>query len=554
MTLKVLMLRKKLDDAQKAMAAVDTAAEALNTRESELAAAINEAQTDEEKATVEAAVTEFENDKTANNERKAALAAEISSIEAEIAQLEEKQNSTQRSAASDIGRKVDIPMNTRTRFCDMTFEQRSALVQREDMKEFLGQIRSLRDQKRGVSNGGLLIPEVMLSLVYSEILKVSQILPYVNLVEVSGTARQNIMGSVPKAVWTEACGNLNELELGFNDIEVDGYKVGGFIKVCNALLEDNDVNLAAEIIKLLGASIAVSLDQAMIFGTGTKMPLGIATRLAQTSQPESYPATAPAWTDLHTTNILTLNINSSTGAAFFAPLIEALGVAKKKGIAGDGKLFWVMSRKTKIAVLSKALAFDSGAALKAGISNEMPVIGGTIIEMESPELQDYEIIGGFGAGYLLSQRQGARFGSSDQQFFTNDQTVFKGTARYDGKPVFGENFVIVNFANTSPTTTATFPTDYANTDLGVLGVTAANGSAAGDTVLTVTGAEASGTTLKYKIGSYALNTGDTVKGWTALTSGTTQITCAAGKTITVAELDGSGRVIKTGSAVSNPKA
>ena len=112
----------------------------------------------------------------------------------------------------------------------------------------------------------------------------------------------------------------------------------------------------------------------------------------------------------------------------------------------------------------------------------------------------------------------------------------------------------MNFANTSPTTTATFPTDYANTDLGVLGVTAANGSAAGDTVLTVTGAEASGTTLKYKIGSYALNTGDTVKGWTALTSGTTQITCAAGKTITVAELDGSGRVIKTGSAVSNPKA
>jgi hypothetical protein len=213
-----------------------------------------------------------------------------------------------------------------------------------------------------------------------------------------------------------------------------------------------------------------------------------------------------------------------------------------------------MSRKTRIAILAKALAFNSAAALKAGIDDEMPVIGGKIIEMEDPELQDYEIIGGYGAGYLLGRRQDARFGNSDQQFYTDDQTVFKGTARYDGKPVYGENFVIVNFGNVSPETDQAFETDYANTELGVLGVTAAAGTASGDTVLTVTGKEASGTTLKYKIGNYNLNAGNTVKGWTALTSGTTQITCTAGKTITVAELDGSGRVIKAGSAIAVPKA
>lgn len=41
---------------------------------------------------------------------------------------------------------------------------------------------------------------------------------------------------------------INELSLGFNDIEVDGYKVSGFFKMCNAILEDNDVNLAQEFI------------------------------------------------------------------------------------------------------------------------------------------------------------------------------------------------------------------------------------------------------------------------------------------------------------------
>lgn len=552
MALKVLMLRKKLDDAQKAMLAIRAAADELTKRESELAADIEAAQTDEEKAAVEAAVEAFETDKAANTEREAALAAEISSIESEISQLEEKQN---RSAepGSEPERKVDFTMSE-MRFAAMSYEQRKAFVKLEEVKNFLTQIRAMKNQERGVSNGSLLIPEVMLPLVYSEIKDNSQLLPYVNETEVSGTARQNIMGAIPVAVWTEACGKLNELELGFSDVEVDGFKVGGYIKVCNALLEDNDVHLASEIIKMLGASIAVALDKAIVFGKGVKMPLGIAVRLAQTVQPDNYPATAPAWTDLHTTNIITLNIGSSSGVEFFSALIGALGVAKKKGIAGDGKLFWVMSRKTKIAILTKALAFNSAAALKAGIDDEMPVIGGKIIEMEDPALQDYEIIGGYGAGYLLGRRQGARFGTSDQQFFTNDQTVFMGTARYDGRPVYGENFVIVNFGNVSPETDQAFETDYANTDLGVLGVTAAAGTASGDTVLTVTGNEVSGTTLKYKIGSYNLNTGDTVKGWTALTSGTTQITCTAGKTITVAELDGSGRVIKAGSAIAVPKA
>ena len=552
MALKVLMLRKKLDDAQKAMLSIRAAADELAKRESELAADIEAAQTDEEKAAVEAAVEAFETDKAANTEREAALAAEISSIESEISQLEEKQN---RSAepGSEPERKVDFTMSE-MRFAAMSYEQRKAFVGREEVKNFLAQIRAMKNQERGVSNGSLLIPEVMLPLVYSEIKENSQLLPYVNETEVSGTARQNIMGAIPVAVWTEACGKLNELDLGFSDVEVDGFKVGGYIKVCNALLEDNDVHLASEIIKMLGASIAVALDKAMVFGKGVKMPLGIAVRLAQTVQPDNYPATAPAWTDLHTTNIITLNIGSSSGVEFFSSLIGALGVAKKKGVAGDGKLFWVMSRKTKIAILAKALAFNSAAALKAGIDDEMPVIGGKIIEMEDPELQDYEIIGGYGAGYLLGRRQGASFGTSDQQFYTDDQTVFKGTARYDGKPVYGENFVIVNFGNVSPETDQAFETDYANTDLGVLGVTAAAGTASGDTVLTVTGKEASGTTLKYKIGSYNLNTGDTVKGWTALTSGTTQITCTAGKTITVAELDGSGRVIKAGSAIAVPKA
>ena len=58
-----------------------------------------------------------------------------------------------------------------------------------------------------------------------------------------------------------------------------------------------------------------------------------------------------------------------------------------------------------------------------------------------------------------------------------------------------------------------------------------------------------------KIGSIALNEGQKLDApWTALTSGSTGITAAAGTPITVAEIDGKSRVIKRGEALSVPKA
>ena len=141
----------------------------------------------------------------------------------------------------------------------------------------------------------------------------------------------------------------------------------------------------------------------------------------------------------------------------------------------------------------------------------------------------------------------------------------KGTARYDGKPIFGEAFVIVNFANTSPTTSATFPTDWANTDLNELTVSAAaSASNAGKTVLTVTDYLAdSDPVLYYKLGTQKVEAGEKIAvsgtgAWAALTSGTTEITAAAGKQITVVELNAAaasgGVVVSAGKVASVPKA
>ena len=558
MALKALMLKRQIDLKQKALDELRSKDAEFEKREAELEASIEEVQTDVERAAVEEAVTSFESEKAAHDEAAGKLEEEIRGLETELSEIEEKQDApapAEVPAQETEERKVETMTEIRTRFSEMTMEQRSAFVKREDVAAWLSAVRAMKGQSRAITNAELIIPEVVLPMLHAEAARASQMLSLVNVSALTGTSRQRIMGSIPEAVWTEMCAAINEVDLGFNEIEMDGFKVAAFIKVCNALLDDNDVNLASEIISVLGAAIGKALDKAILFGTGVKMPLGIATRLAQTSQPADYPAKAPTWTDLHETNILTLNINSTSGTAFFQSLILA-AIAAKPHDAANGNMFWVMNRKTRLTILAKALAFDAAAALTAGVNGVMPVIGGRIIELETTELQDYEIIGGFGDAYKLVQRQGSTFGVSDQVLFLQDQTAFKGVARYDGKPVFPDSFVIINFNNTSPTTTATFADDYANTDLGTLTVTAAaHGSTSGKTVLTVTGTEVSGTTLKYKIGDIALTEGEKLgTGWTSLTSGSTGITAAAGTVITVAELDGNSRVIKRGQALSVPKA
>jgi len=369
---------------------------------------------------------------------------------------------------------------------------------------------------------------------------------------VGGKARQNIAGTIPEAVWTEMCAKINELDIGFNQIEVDGYKVGAYIPICNAVLEDSDVDLADEIVRAIGIAVAKALDKAILFGKGTKMPLGIVTRLAQTSEPADWESDGPAWTDLHVSNVQKINVGSETGVAFFTALIEKLGIAKPK-YSSDG-LFWVMNRKTHIKILTKALAFNANAALVSNTSM-MPVLGGTIVEFEDDEIADNEIIGGFGGNYLMAERAGLKFASSDIPLFLEDQTVFKGTARYDGKPVAGEAFVIVNFANTNPTTSKDFAEDYANTGLNDLTLTAAAGGTAGKTVITVAGTVAqSDPVLKYKLGDIAVKAGDKLPaGFETLASGTTAITAAAGKKITVVELDGNSRIVSAGVVASVPK-
>lgn len=460
MALKALMLRKQINEKNKILEQLREKDGEFQTREAELERSIEEASTEEEMTAVGEAMDQFEQDKKEHEQQKATLEKEVGDLENQLQELEKEQPAPQQPEARKDEKIMNL--NTRTKFFGMNVQERDAFLARDEVKSFLQRTREMKNQSRSVSGADLLIPTVVLELIRENIAEFSKLYKHINVRRVPGKARQTIMGTIPEAVWTEMCGKINELSLNFNAVEVDGYKVGGFIPICNAILEDSDIALASEIISALGKAIGLALDKAILYGTGTKMPLGIVTRLAQASEPENYPGNARPWKNLSNTNLLV--ISGKTDAALFKELVKASGAAKGK--YSSGNRFWVMSDSTKANLTANALSINAAGAIVSGMNESMPVIGGAIETLDF--IPDGVIIGGYGSNYLLAEREGASMAQSEHVRFLEDQTVFKGTARYDGIPVIAEAFVAIGISGTKPTADAvTFTEDSANKANGV---------------------------------------------------------------------------------------
>jgi HK97 family phage major capsid protein len=454
--LKVIMLRKKLSEVTKKLTEAREKAKELATREKELEAAIEEAQTDEEKEAVAQEVEQYEKDKEENDESVRTLEKEVSDTESELAELESKQRQAEPVPEARM-RGVETVKTTRKKFFGMTVQERDAFFARDDVHAFLERVRTLGTQNRAITGAELTIPSVMLELLRENIEEYSKLYKHVRVQSVPGKARQTIQGTIPEAVWTEMNAAINELSLVFNNAEVDGYKVAGYMVINNAVLKDSDIDLATTIITSLGQSIGLALDKAILYGTSKKMPTGVVTRLAQAAKPETYPDTAREWKNLSSSNIVSIAA-AKKGVDLFKEIVIASGNAKGK--YSTGNRFWAMNETTKTKLVAEALSFNAAGAIATGMGDTMPIVGGAIETLDF--IPDNVIVGGYGDLYLLAEREGAQITQSEHVKFLEDQTVYKGLARYDGLPVIAEGFVAIGILGTTPTADMTFAEDTEN--------------------------------------------------------------------------------------------
>lgn len=479
MSLKVLVLQNRIDRQSAELQALQEKDAEFDAREASLREDIEAAQTEEERQAVEAAVDAFDAELDAHRSAKAQLVNSIQALTFEVETLEQNQTppAPAPAAAEHKEERIEttmtpmsslnirsLPMAQRA-FDALPMAQRNEIVAQEDVRSFFAQLRSMRGAQAALQGGDLTIPVIFLDLIAENMYRYSKLLNRIRVRDVSGQARQTVAGLVPEAVWTEMCAQINELTFAFNQVTLDGWKVAGFIPVCNSLLEDSDLNLAGIIVEMLSEAIGLAMDKAILYGKGAgyHMPMGIVTRLAQESQPESYPANFRPWEDLHTSNIKSISADA-TGTAFWAALQLAAIPAYNRYARGE--MFWAMNSKTYGKLKAKAIATDINGAFVAMVGGTLPIISGDIDILEF--MPDNDIVGGFGDLYLLGLRRDMTIEASREVQFIQDNTVFKGKMRADGVPVIAEAFVAININGSTPATSMTFAADGANTVSGVL--------------------------------------------------------------------------------------
>lgn len=310
-----------------------------------------------------------------------------------------------------------------TRTMGSNYEQRNAGIMsiRESMgiqevRDFYTSIQSAITEKRDLTGSENTIPVQVIDRIESKIGDYSILINEVSVETLTGRGRAVLAGDIPEAIWTEMTGALQKLTDKFEGVEIDGYSLGGFVPVPNSIIEDSLINLASHVEDRIAKSIAKALDKAILKGKGaaSKQPDGIIPAIPTENQVES---------DGKLANIIT-----------------HLGLVDTDGTGGE--VIAVMNRKTYYAEIMPQTLVETadGHLVSAGVAK--PNIAGLRVAF-SAHSTDNEIVLGDFKQYLLAQRSAVRIESSKEAKFTEEQTVFKGVGRYDGKTVKPKAFTLV---------------------------------------------------------------------------------------------------------------
>lgn len=476
-TLRQIRIRRRIDELTAERSTLDAAAAMLAERraawtERENAAAraleeINENTSAEDRAAFEAEADEIEaedaaitSEEEASAQRAAAIDNELTTLREELADIERRAATANRRSS---GANNTTPTTEREGIAmgNINAEYRSRFepfIERDEVRGFMNDIRAI---SRGVSNVKLTVPTVMLPVLRERIDKYSKLKNRVTVRPITGDGKQTIIGSAPEAVWTETTGKFNELSFDFAQITVDGNKVAGYVLIPNAYIEDSDIDLAALAIDMLGQSIGRALDKAIVYGTGTNMPVGILPRLLASTSPSWWDTNAPTFTNLSSTHVGKLSATSVTGIAAITEMLKVLKTVKPLYDCGTTDKTWIMSEDTWSDIKVEALGTNAAAAIVSGVDNTMPVIGGEVVTLDF--MPAGVVCGGYLGHYLLGERHKVEMRKSEHVRFVEDQTAYAGVARYDGKPVAGEAFAAFSRTTTAVSGTAvSFETDSAN--------------------------------------------------------------------------------------------
>lgn len=425
--LKILMLRKQKDLLLKELKELGNPLEEISKREETVVQAIDDVETDEEMEVVEEEIQEIEKEKEELEEKKKSLEEQLEEINKEIEELENKEPESKEDRSKVAGSNDRKNIKTRGSVSNMRinkFETREQMIDRlnqPEVREFYGDLRGALERRTELKGKELLIPEQVMWSINQRVGDYGTVINLVDRFEIKGTTRVVINAGTPTLVWTEMCDKLEETVLGSIDkVELDGYKLGAYAFICNAIIEDSEIDFANFIEQEFAKAIAEGGDQAIINGKGAeeKQPEGITTKIKDVKEVKDL------------LDVLTLIGNLDDG--------------KHNGISGTPTL--VTNRNTYYKYfLPETLGKDSNGKIVYGLGQTLP--DGTKIELSQAVADGEFIAGDWFNGYKFGVRKGMFFDMNENVRWIEEQTGFKVSGRADGKVVKESLFVRGKFVD-----------------------------------------------------------------------------------------------------------
>lgn len=421
--LKTLLTRKKIDKKNIELEELRNQLEEVNKKEAELAEAIdevNEEISEEDMRAIEEEVEETSTKKAELEAKKEGLEKEIEDLEKEIEEIEEDEEKNEKEEVKPAERAEVKTIETREVVNMNNLTTREAIKRRlenEEVRSFYSTIADVMLKRASIENASLLVPTDVVNAIHTRMEDYGTVHKLVKKVNLNGAARVIVNSGEIALFWTEKCASLEEVTLPtLNAIELDNYKLGGYVFLCNATIEDSSIDLAAWIEDEFAKAIAGALDDAILNGQG-----------ASEKQPEGILTTVTDVTEV-------------------ADLAGALALG---AIDTDSEVIYLMNNATYIKnVATKFINTDSQGRTVLGINKVMP--NGLKIVLSSKVPADEFIVGAFNPGYVLGVRKEARFDTNDRLKWVEEQTGFKVSGRYDGKVADATLFARGKFAAETP--------------------------------------------------------------------------------------------------------
>lgn len=275
---------------------------------------------------------------------------------------------------------------------------------------------------------GLELPKTVFERVFEDLTQNHPLLSEINFVNVTGVTEWVVRkDDVEAAWWGKLCDEIKKkLDNAFETIKTDLYKVSAYVPVCKAMLALGPEWLDRYVRTILGESIALALEKAIIAGEGGEEPIGIIKKIADVSGGKNQDKAAKALADFSPESI---------GGEILAPLA--------KGKNGLGRLILVVNSTDYYKKFYPLFNIqdENGVYHKQSLPFDGKVI-------ESIYMPEGKMAVGEAKNYFMGIGSVLKIEHSDEYRFLEEQRVYIAKQYANGRPRKDEDFLVFDIKDT----------------------------------------------------------------------------------------------------------